>query len=146
MTAALEGGEWSAVRPGRTLPPGNTRYPFYTRLGGPPGPVCTGGKSRPNRDSIPDRPARSQSPYRLSYRPTLLRFTATNSGEQTVALYRGLSVSECVCYSSDLSTITTSNHSRQPRIRRTKFPDVHVCAQKIPLFFFLPENVDVWSL
>ena len=28
MTAALEGGEWSAVRPGRTLPPGETRYPF----------------------------------------------------------------------------------------------------------------------
>jgi len=27
-----------------------------------------GGKSRPHRDSIPDRPARSQSLYRLSYR------------------------------------------------------------------------------
>ena len=34
MTAALEGGEWSAARPGRTLPPGETRYPFYRRLGG----------------------------------------------------------------------------------------------------------------
>ena len=33
MTAALEGGEWSAARPGRTLPPGKTRYPFYRRLG-----------------------------------------------------------------------------------------------------------------
>jgi len=29
MTAALEGGEWSAA------PPGKTRYPFYRRLGGP---------------------------------------------------------------------------------------------------------------
>ena len=37
MTAALEGGEWSAARPGRTLPPGKTRYPFYRRLGGPNG-------------------------------------------------------------------------------------------------------------
>jgi len=37
MTAALEGGEWSAVRPGRTLPPGKTPYPFYRRLGGPQG-------------------------------------------------------------------------------------------------------------
>ena len=37
MTAALEGGEWSAARPGRTLPPGKTRYPFYRRLGGPQG-------------------------------------------------------------------------------------------------------------
>jgi len=35
MTAGLEGGEWSAARPGRTLPPGKTRYPFYRRLGGP---------------------------------------------------------------------------------------------------------------
>jgi len=37
MTAALEGGEWSAAHPGRTLPPGKTRYPFYRRLGGPQG-------------------------------------------------------------------------------------------------------------
>jgi len=37
MTAALEGGKWSAARPGRTLPPGKTRYPFYRRLGGPQG-------------------------------------------------------------------------------------------------------------
>jgi len=37
MTAALEMGEWSAARPGRTLPPGKTRYPFYRRLGGPQG-------------------------------------------------------------------------------------------------------------
>ena len=37
MTAALEGDEWSAVRPGRTLPPGKTRYPLHSRLGGPQG-------------------------------------------------------------------------------------------------------------
>ena len=37
MTAALEGGEWSAARPGRTLPPGKTWNPFYRRLGGPQG-------------------------------------------------------------------------------------------------------------
>jgi len=34
MTVALEGGEWSAARPGRTLATGKTRYPFYRRLGG----------------------------------------------------------------------------------------------------------------
>jgi len=28
-------GEWSAARPGRTLPPGKTRYPLYRRMGGP---------------------------------------------------------------------------------------------------------------
>jgi len=37
MTAALEGGEWSAARPGRTFLPGKTRYPFYRRLAGPQG-------------------------------------------------------------------------------------------------------------
>ena len=34
MAEAIEGGEWSASRLGRNLPPGNTRYPFYRRLGG----------------------------------------------------------------------------------------------------------------
>ena len=37
MTAALEGDEWSAARPDRTLPPGKTRYPLYMRVGGPQG-------------------------------------------------------------------------------------------------------------
>ena len=32
-----------------------------------PGPIWTSGKSRPHLDSIPDRPAHSQSLYRLSY-------------------------------------------------------------------------------
>ena len=35
MTAALEGGEWSVARPGRTLPTGKTWCLFYKRLGGP---------------------------------------------------------------------------------------------------------------
>ena len=55
MTAALEGGEWSAARPGRILPPGKTRYPFYRRLGGPQG---RSGRAE-NLDSIPNRPASS---------------------------------------------------------------------------------------
>ena len=37
MTTALEGGEGSASRPGRYLPPGMTRYPLYSRPGGPQG-------------------------------------------------------------------------------------------------------------
>ena len=37
LTSALEGAEGSASRPGRTLPPGKTRYPLYRRLGGPHG-------------------------------------------------------------------------------------------------------------
>jgi len=37
MIAELERCEWSAARPGRTLPPGKTGYPFYRRLGVPQG-------------------------------------------------------------------------------------------------------------
>ena len=37
MTVALEGSEWSAARPGRTLPPAKSRYPLYRRLGVPQG-------------------------------------------------------------------------------------------------------------
>jgi len=59
MTAALEGGEWSAAPPGRTLPPGKDPVPILQEDGWAPGPVLTSGKSRPHRDSIPDRPVRS---------------------------------------------------------------------------------------
>jgi len=68
MTAALEGGEWSAARPGRTLPPGKDSVPIVQEAGWAPGPVWTDGNSRPYWDSIPDPPARSQLLYRLSYR------------------------------------------------------------------------------
>ena len=43
MTTALEGGQWSASRPGRTSPHGEkTRYPLYKRLGGP---QCRSGRA-----------------------------------------------------------------------------------------------------
>ena len=61
MTAALEGGEWSAVRPGKT------RYSYYRRLGEPQGwsgraknLVPTGIRSRTVQ-------AVAQSLFRLSY-------------------------------------------------------------------------------
>jgi len=70
MTAALEGGEWSAARPGPTLPPGKTRYPFCRRLGGQDGRVenlvPTGIRSRTVQ-------AVAQSLYRLSYRAHVTR-------------------------------------------------------------------------
>ena len=47
--------------------PGKDPVPILQEAGWAPGPVSTGGKSRPHRDSFPDRPARSQSLYRLSY-------------------------------------------------------------------------------
>jgi len=47
--------------------PGKDTVPILQEAGWASGPVWTGGKSRSHRDSIPDRPARSQSLYRLSY-------------------------------------------------------------------------------
>jgi len=47
--------------------PGKDPVPIEQEAGCTPGPVWTDGKSRPHRDSIPDRPAHSQSLYRLSY-------------------------------------------------------------------------------
>ena len=68
MATALEGGEGSASRPGRSLPPGKTRYPLYRRAGWAPGPVWPGVENlAPTGIRSPDRPARSQSLYRLRY-------------------------------------------------------------------------------
>jgi hypothetical protein len=47
--------------------------PILQEAGWAPGSVWTGGKSRFHRDSIPDRPARSQSLYRLSYPAQMLQ-------------------------------------------------------------------------
>ena len=55
--------------------PGKELVPILQKAGWAPGPVWTGGKSRPHRDSIPDRPARSQSRYRLRYRAHSHRHT-----------------------------------------------------------------------
>ena len=55
----------STLRP--LFNPGKDPVPVLQGAGWAPGSVWTGGKSRPLRDSIPDRPARSQSLYRLSY-------------------------------------------------------------------------------
>ena len=47
--------------------PGKDPVPILQEAGWALGPVWTGGKSRPHRDSISDRSARSHSLYRLSY-------------------------------------------------------------------------------
>ena len=65
---ALEGGEGSASCPSCSLSPGKTRYPLYRRLGGPQGWSRQVRKiSLPTGIRSPDRPARSQSLYRLRY-------------------------------------------------------------------------------
>ena len=66
---ALKGGEGSASRLGRSLPPGKTRYPLHGRLGGPQGRSGQVQKiSPPTGIRSPDCPVHSQSLYWLSYR------------------------------------------------------------------------------
>ena len=45
LTPALDGGGWSAPRPGRFTLGKETRCPLYRRLGGAPGPVWTGAEN-----------------------------------------------------------------------------------------------------
>ena len=68
MTTAIEGGEESASRPGRSLPPGMPPVPIVQEAGCAPGPVWTGAENlAPTGIRSPDRRARSQSLYRLSH-------------------------------------------------------------------------------
>jgi hypothetical protein len=67
LTSALEGGGWSAPRPGRFIP-GKVPVPIVQEAGWTPGPVWTCAKNlAPTWIRSPEHLARIQS-YRLSYR------------------------------------------------------------------------------
>jgi hypothetical protein len=73
LTSALEGGERSASCPGRALPPDKEPpVPTVQEAGWAPEPVWTQRLEEKIlclcRGSNPDRPVRSQTLYRLSYR------------------------------------------------------------------------------
>ena len=60
--------EWSASRPGCSLPPGKDSVPIVQGAGRGPGSVWTGAKNlAPTGIRSLDRPARNQSLYRLRY-------------------------------------------------------------------------------
>ena len=66
-TLALDGGGWSTSRP-RRFTPGKDPVPIVQEAGWAPGPVWTGSENLvPAGIRSPDRPARSESLYRLSY-------------------------------------------------------------------------------
>ena len=66
-TSALDGGGWSTPRPGR-FTPGKDPVPIVQEAGWAPGPVWTGTENlAPTLIRSPDRPARNESLYRLSY-------------------------------------------------------------------------------
>jgi len=66
--------------------PGKDPVPIVQEAVWAPGPVWTGGKSRPHRDSIPDRPARSQSLCRLSYRAHTVTSTRAKEPENRISI------------------------------------------------------------
>ena len=72
------GGGWSAPRLGR-FTPWEDPVPIVQEAGWAPGPVWTGAENlAPTGIPSPDRPARSESLYRLSYRG----FCSTAKGPQ----------------------------------------------------------------
>ena len=96
--------------------PGKDPVPIVQEAGWGPGPVWTGGISRPCRDSIPDRPARSQSLYRLSYRahpPPLGYMNNSSPG------FRIRSLPPHPHLLSSSARIITPASARKPKERRT---------------------------
>jgi hypothetical protein len=83
LTSVLDGGEWSTPRAGH-FTPGKDPVSIVQEAKWAPGSVWTGMENLvPTRIRSPDRPTRSQSLYRLSYRgPKLLysdyKFTSTS--------------------------------------------------------------------
>jgi hypothetical protein len=75
LTSALDGGEWSASRPGRFTP--RERAPCNHRIGSWVGPravlnaVVKRKIPSPRRKTNLDRPARRPSLYRLGYHGSL---------------------------------------------------------------------------
>jgi len=84
MTAALEGGEWSAACPSHTLPPEKSRYPFYNFTGGWVGPRAglDGQKisSPPGLDPRPSSPLSVAIPTELPG-PQIVKYSKINKGE-----------------------------------------------------------------
>ena len=116
--------------------PGKDPVPILQEAGWAPGPGWTGEKSLPHRDSIPDRPARSQSLYRLSYPahiqviynlflcPSVRKSNLTFTTKTSVTKYNSVRPNQPVQYTSSpvastmnftetlLQTLKESNESK----------------------------------
>ena len=102
MTTALEGGEGSASRPGRSLPPGKTRYPLYRRLVGPQGRSGQVRKISPpsGLDPQPVQPVASRytnwatRPNKIPYQHVIWRAALCTTFGSPVPLSPRLSVTD----------------------------------------------------
>ena len=94
--------------------PGKDPVPILQEAGWALGPVWTGGRSRPHRDSIPDRPARS--PVAISTElpgPHLWKYTSYITYETTVIAIRNFWMKATIYGPQRSSRVTNSNLKKQ---------------------------------
>ena len=125
MTAALEGSEWSAARPGRTLPPGKTWYPFYRRLGGHQGRSGRAENLSPTGIRCPDHPGRSQSLYRLNY-PAHSNYRGIEHLTTSYKILSNILLSRLTTYADEIIV------DHKCGLRRSRSPTDHIlCIRQI---------------
>ena len=129
--------------------PGKDPVPIVQGAGWAPGPVRTGGKSRPTGIRSPDGPARSQSPSRLSYpahnivRGTILKWRCT----MFPSVFLRLTCVACICMRSCFLNdcvrclVKISNRGRCI-LRNCRNTARHIKACFVP--FYLPTGVWGW--
>ena len=100
--------------------PGKDPVPILQEAGWAPGPVWTGGKSRLHQDSILDRPARSQSLYRLSY---IIYIIYYNNIIIVLQLPTVFSTVTCCTVGCTEFVLSTRSHDDQFAYRRTHFSE-----------------------
>ena len=103
-------GERSAARPGRTLPPGKIRYPFYSRLGGPQ------GRSGRAENLVPTG-IRSRTEYKWRYIILKRRYTLSSWSS---------GVTDRLRLSSALNWVSLNNQQRATSL-------LQICARTVLL-------------
>ena len=101
--------------------PGKDPVPIVQEAGWAPRQVWTGGKSGPNRDSIPDRPARSQSLYRLSYPADIYIY-------MYIYIYIHVHIYTCI-YKGKSKSVSLQVRRGPEGSRKLRFPDFMTTAQ-----------------
>ena len=99
------GGGWSAPRPGR-FTSGKDPVPIVQEAWWAPGPIWTGAENfAPTGIRSPDRLARSESLYRLSYRGPLLKLRLTNLIRGDIIRLCWSVTNKCSSHKHNISTL-----------------------------------------
>ena len=108
--------------------PGKDPVPIVQKAGWDRGAVWMDGKSRLHRDSIPDRPARSQSLYQLSY-PAHISVGRYRNINQTAATCGYVGQSSSILEPSLLQNVRAFDSGKITRIS-----DASIVTQQVVLF------------